>query len=42
MIKCESKRCGEAQYFERTTCSACGKKIKKAYEQVAAMKERAM
>ena len=41
MIKCENKRCGEAQYFTRTSCSACGKTIKNAQEQITTMREGA-
>jgi hypothetical protein len=33
-IKCESKRCGELQFFENKKCTACGKEIKKAKKQI--------
>jgi predicted nucleic acid-binding Zn ribbon protein len=29
MIRCESKRCGELQFFENAKCTVCGKPIKK-------------
>jgi hypothetical protein len=38
MIRCESKRCGELQFFENTTCTVCGKPIKKAKKQIEALK----
>lgn len=41
MIRCENARCNEPQYFLRTTCSACGKKIKHAQRQVEAMRKGA-
>ena len=28
MIRCQNSRCGKAQFFENTKCTACGKKIK--------------
>jgi RNA polymerase subunit RPABC4/transcription elongation factor Spt4 len=34
MIRCESKRCGELQFFENTKCTVCGKPIKKAAKQI--------
>jgi ribosomal protein L37E len=34
MILCESKRCGQLQYFENKKCTACGKPIKKAAKQI--------
>ena len=41
MIRCVNSRCNEAQYFVRTTCSACGKKIKNAQQQITTMREGA-
>jgi RNA polymerase subunit RPABC4/transcription elongation factor Spt4 len=38
MIRCESKRCGELQFFENKKCTACGKPIKKAAKQIEAIK----
>jgi RNA polymerase subunit RPABC4/transcription elongation factor Spt4 len=38
MIRCESKRCGELQFFENTKCTVCGKPIKKAAKQIEAVK----
>jgi RNA polymerase subunit RPABC4/transcription elongation factor Spt4 len=37
-IKCESKRCGEYQFFENKRCTACGKPIKKGAKQIEAIK----
>lgn len=28
LVRCGNKRCGAAQFFENTRCTACGKKIK--------------
>lgn len=28
MIRCENPRCGAAQFFENTKCTACGKKLR--------------
>jgi RNA polymerase subunit RPABC4/transcription elongation factor Spt4 len=34
LIRCESKRCGELQFFENPKCTVCGKRIKKAKKQI--------
>jgi hypothetical protein len=39
MIRCESKRCGELQFFENKQCTICGKKIKKAKKLIEANKK---
>jgi len=42
MIQCDNKRCTEKMYFEITTCTACGKTIKSAKEQIEALKRGMM
>jgi predicted RNA-binding Zn-ribbon protein involved in translation (DUF1610 family) len=39
MIRCESKRCAELQFFENQKCTACGKPIKKASKQIEQIKK---
>jgi ribosomal protein L37E len=39
MIRCENRRCGNQQFFENTTCTACGKAIKKAARQIEQIKQ---
>jgi hypothetical protein len=38
MIRCESKRCGELQFFQNAKCTVCGKPIKKAAKQIETIK----
>jgi len=42
LIQCESKRCGELQFFENKKCTACGKPIKKAAKQIELIKKGGM
>ena len=39
MIRCESKRCANLQFFENTKCTVCGKPIKKAKKQIEKMRK---
>lgn len=39
MIRCESKRCCEPQFFENIKCTVCGKPIKKAAQQIEAIRK---
>ncbi|MCL2782132.1 MAG: zinc ribbon domain-containing protein [Actinomycetia bacterium] len=39
MIRCESKRCGNFQFFENVKCTACGKPIKKGAQQIDARRK---
>jgi hypothetical protein len=38
LIRCESKRCGQFQFFENIKCTVCGKPIKKAARQIEAIR----
>jgi len=39
LIRCESKKCGELQFFENNKCLVCGKPIKDAAKQIEQIKK---
>lgn len=42
MVQCENKRCNEKQYFLTDVCTACGKKIKHAEQQITDLRKGTM